>query len=172
MAAIEKDVKYCFFCGNQVTKGQKKIVCTTCRKSPNFSLPVEITPEELETQYKDVMIYCYNCGEKLFREDEVIMCPDGCGLIDIELKEIAGKELNSQTLEMTSGSTKSLTPQGRTIKNSNSDSSMYDCTHMTTRSKLIYNRIYFVYIVKLIQYSSDDNDKEQDDNFNKVSLCH
>ena len=88
-------------------------------------------------QYKDVMDYCYNCGEELFKDDEVIMCADGCGLIDITLNEVASKECNSQALEMTSGSTKSLTPQGRTIKNLSSDSIACK-NHMTARFKLIY----------------------------------
>ena len=87
MATDTKEVKCCFYCGKEVRKSKKTIFCTTCKKSPKFSLPVEITPEELETQYKDVMVYCYNCGEELFKDDGVIMCPDGCGLIDITVDQ-------------------------------------------------------------------------------------
>ena len=87
MATDAKEVKCCFYCGKEVKKTKRTIFCTTCKKSPKFSLPVEITPEELETQYKDVMVYCYNCGEELFKDDGVIMCPDGCGLIDITVDQ-------------------------------------------------------------------------------------
>ena len=95
MATDTKEVKRCFYCGKEAKKTKRTIFCTTCKKNPKFSLPVEITPEELETQYKDVMVYCYNCGEELFKEDGVIMCPDGCGLIDITVDQ-ASVSLNQE----------------------------------------------------------------------------
>ena len=95
MATDTKEVKRCFYCGKEAKKTKRTIFCTTCKKNPKFSLPVEITPEELETQYKDVMVYCYNCGEELFKDDEVIMCPDGCGLIDITVDQ-ASVSLNQE----------------------------------------------------------------------------
>lgn len=31
------------------------------------------------------MVYCYNCGGRLLREEDSVFCVDGCQLVDIDL---------------------------------------------------------------------------------------
>ena len=89
MATDKKEVKYCFYCGKDVTRGKKNIICENCRRPPKkFSLPIEITPEELERTHKDVMVYCYNCSEELIRSTRKLLCSDGCDLIEIEFDQV------------------------------------------------------------------------------------
>ena len=106
MATDKKEVKHCFYCGKEAKRTKKTIFCLTCKKSPKFSFPVDITPEKLEMKFEDDMIYCYNCGEELFKEEGVIICPDGCGLIDI-----------NKTADVTSNQERAITePQGNSQK--------------------------------------------------------
>ena len=87
MATPDKAINYCIFCSKQLSKkSSTKILCTACRKkTPNFTLSIETTPDDVETNYKDVMTYCYNCGGSLLREEDSVICVDGCGLVDIDL---------------------------------------------------------------------------------------
>lgn len=89
MATGKKEVKYCFYCGKNVTRGNKNIICENCRQPPKkFSVPIKITPEELERTHKDVMVYCYNCSEELIRSTRKLLCSDGCDLIEIEFDQV------------------------------------------------------------------------------------
>ena len=86
MATLEKAINHCVFCKKLLSKSSTKILCTACRKKiPNFTLSIETTPDDVETNYKDVMVYCYNCSGILLREEDSVICVDGCGLVDIDL---------------------------------------------------------------------------------------
>ena len=86
MATPEKAINYCVFCKKLLSKTDKKILCTPCRKKTlNFTLSIETTPDDVERSYKDVMIYCYNCGGTLLRTEDSVICVDGCELVDIDL---------------------------------------------------------------------------------------
>ena len=86
MTTPEKAINYCVFCKKLLSKTDTKILCTPCRKkTPNFTLSIETTPDDVERIYKDVMIYCYNCGGSLLRTEDSVICVDGCELVDIDL---------------------------------------------------------------------------------------
>ena len=58
-------------------------------------------------KHVDSMIYCYECGEELIKEEECLMCIDGCGLKISEEETCSGNhgdtgasDLRGQTQEV------------------------------------------------------------------------
>lgn len=68
-----------------MSKNRLKIYCSKCHvPERRFKVDASITPQDLETEFKNDMIYCYNCGEDLEICDGKAMCIEGCGLVNIE----------------------------------------------------------------------------------------
>lgn len=87
-AATEAEINFCVYCPKEAVlqvKGKK--YCSSCRKvkrSRKFSISINVTIKEMEQNYFKDMIYCYNCGEELTRDDGKVMCIGGCDLVEIE----------------------------------------------------------------------------------------
>lgn len=98
-----KVIKFCVFCkGREVKTTTKKLYCMGCRRrSPvGFSTSRDATPEDIEQLFGQSMIYCYNCGEELIRDEGRIVCIDGCELIDIEFR-VTNKKVCIMTVNLT-----------------------------------------------------------------------
>ena len=82
----EKVIRFCIYCPKSGLKAsERKKFCMECkRKKKWFYIPKELTAEDIERTYKNEMIFCFNCGEGLTRVDGLIMCIDGCGILDIK----------------------------------------------------------------------------------------
>ena len=76
----KKKLKHCVFCSEELKTTKSKAYCHTCSDEPKkFSVSKEISTDEVEKKFKDLMVYCYNCGEELERR---IWCPE-CEQISI-----------------------------------------------------------------------------------------
>ena len=78
----EKSITFCVLCGNKLIRGKKYIIChaTHCKdkKGPRLKIPLDFTPHNIDGMFQERMIYCYTCGEELYKDDTIIMCIDGC----------------------------------------------------------------------------------------------
>ena len=66
------------------TKDNERI-CPSCEDV--FKVSIDMTPEDIEREFQHKMTHCYSCGEELVKQEEerMLICVDGCGLVDIEL---------------------------------------------------------------------------------------
>ena len=85
-----KALVYCALCKSKLKKTEKNLFCPKCRNK--FKFPLDQSPDEVEKQFQKNMKYCYNCSEKLFVDDESVLCIGGCELIDFSLETPGAKE--------------------------------------------------------------------------------
>ena len=80
-----KSVNFCIFCKKKLSLNHPKYVfCLDCR--PKFKIEKsECNPEFIEKTYVNVMKYCYNCSEELYREENAIVCVE-CDKVSIRLE--------------------------------------------------------------------------------------
>ena len=83
-----KEVKFCPYCSKKLKKTRKNILCSNCSKLPKQPID-ECKPESLDglIAKNEEMIFCYNCQEELFRDENLIECVDGCEMVKIRLRE-------------------------------------------------------------------------------------
>lgn len=83
MASPTCQIKYCMLCPrSQLKENKKKMFCTSCKG--DFRVYKGLTTECIERLYRKEMTHCYNCGEKMIRMKGMVMCVDGCDLVDVD----------------------------------------------------------------------------------------
>ena len=69
-------------CGKKLIRGKKVISCYAnhCKdkNGPRFKVSGDCTPHNIDRMFQGRMIYCYTCGEELYKDDTLIRCIDGC----------------------------------------------------------------------------------------------
>ena len=67
-------------------RGRKRYFCPNCRVNPKFSFLLELPVAEIESIFHHPSIsFCYTCGNKICREDNIAVCKDGCKLVNFTL---------------------------------------------------------------------------------------
>ena len=83
LVSASKALIYCALCKSKLKKTEKNLFCPKCKSK--FKFPLDQSPDEIEKRFQKNMKYCYNCSEKLFVDDDSVLCIDGCELIDFSL---------------------------------------------------------------------------------------
>ena len=83
LVPVSKALIYCALCKSKLKKTEKNLFCPKCKSK--FKFPLDQSPDEVEKRFQKNMKYCYNCSEKLFVDDDSVLCIDGCELIDFSL---------------------------------------------------------------------------------------
>ena len=83
-----KSVNFCVFCKKKLSLNHEKYVfCLDC--SPKFKIEKsKCNPEFIEKTYVKEMKHCYNCSEKLYREENAIICVE-CDKVRLEVDTVA-----------------------------------------------------------------------------------
>lgn len=77
---LEIGIKFCVICGFNVKPGNKFIACTKCKTKDGFKFrfPLNYTTREIEDEVQGSMNYCYCCSKELYKDDNIVVCVDGC----------------------------------------------------------------------------------------------